>query len=277
MTGRPLILALADGLRPEAVTPDIMPALSALSRHHTSATDAQTVRPSATVAALASLATGVGPDTHRLVQPGLDFLPRVARLRPVARELARRGVPADVVTAELPLPALPVAWALAQAAGVRRLFPAGRRAPETAVAAQWILEEDDAGLVFVYLPDCDVAGHAHGWMSSAYVKAAAEVDRAIAYLAPHADDALLIVVADHGGGGVLPTEHDQPHPLNDRIPLVLAGPQVAPAHPLDGPVSLLDVSATILWWFGIPVPDVYEGRPLLEAFVPALPLAAVAS
>jgi type I phosphodiesterase/nucleotide pyrophosphatase len=127
MRDRRLILALTDGLRPEAITPTRMPSLHELSRAFTVAVEARTVRPSATVAALASLATGVAPDSHRLVQPGLGFLPRVSRLRPVARELAQRGVPSDVVTAELPTAALPVTWALASAAGVRRLLPAGRR------------------------------------------------------------------------------------------------------------------------------------------------------
>jgi phosphopentomutase len=204
------------------------------------------------------------------VQPGLDFLPRVARLRPVARELGRRGIPADVVTAELPISALPVTWALASAAGVRRLFPAGRRARDTASAADWIVSEPGAGLVFVYLPDCDIAGHEHGWMSDPYLTAAAEVDAAVGLLSRKVDDALVLVVADHGGGGVLATEHHHPHPVNERIPLVLAGPGVAREHRLEGPVSLLDVSATVLWWFGTPVPDSYEGRPLLEAFAPAL-------
>ena len=32
----------------------------------------------------------------------------------------------------------------------------------------------------------------------------------------------------------------------------------------------LDVSATVLWWFGTPVPESYESRPLLEAFAPTL-------
>jgi arylsulfatase A-like enzyme len=58
--------------------------------------------------------------------------------------------------------------------------------------------------------------------------------------------------------------------VNERIPLILAGPGVAREHRLEGPVSLLDVSATVLWWFGAPVPDNYEGRPLLEAFAPVL-------
>src|SRR5713101_6274656 len=77
---------------------------------------AHTVRPSATVAALASLATGVGPATHRLVEPGLEFLPRLHTIRPVSRVLARAGIPTDIVTADLGPAALPVAWALASTA-----------------------------------------------------------------------------------------------------------------------------------------------------------------
>jgi len=269
-TARRLILALTDGLRPEAITPSVMPTLHTLAAAHTRAADARTIRPSVTVASLASLATGVTPDAHRLVQPGLDFLPRLTRLRPVARELARHDIPADVVTAELPLAALPLAWALTHAAGARRLFPAGRRARDTATAASWLFDEADAGLVFVYLPDCDEAGHAHGWMSPSYLRAASEVDAALGILSTRIEEALLVVVADHGGGAVIRTEHHHPHPVNERIPLVLAGPGVAREHCLEGPVSLLDVSATILWWFGVPIPDCYEGRPLLEAFAPAL-------
>lgn len=269
-TTRRLILVLTDGLRPEAITPSVMPTLQALAAAYTSATDARTIRPSVTVAALASLATGVNPEAHRLVQPGLDFLPRLARLRPVARELARHDIAADVVTAELPLGARPLAWALTQAAGARRLLPAGKRARDSATAARWLFDEADAGLVFVYLSDCDEAGHAHGWMSPEYFGAASEIDAALGILSTRIDDALLVVVADHGGGGVIRTEHHHPHPVNERIPLVLAGPGVAREHHLTGPVSLLDVSATILWWLGVPVPDCYEGRPLLEAFAPAL-------
>jgi phosphopentomutase len=128
--------------------------------------------------------------------------------------------------------------------------------------------------VFVYLPDCDNAGHEHGWMSKSYLDAAAEIDAAIGQLTALAEDTLLIVVADHGGGAVIRTEHHHPHPVNERIPMVLAGPGVAREHRLEGPVSLLDVSATILWWFGVPIPDCYEGRPLLEAFAPALSMEA---
>jgi hypothetical protein len=224
------------------------------------------VRPSATVAALASLATGVDPATHRLIEPGLQFLPRLRRIRPVAWELARAGVRADIVTVDLGPAALPVAWTLASTAGVRKLVASGSRARDAAAAAHQRLHTVEDRLLFVYLPDCDRAGHAHGWMSDPYLEAAAEVDAGIGLLSAWTDDAVLFVTADHGGGGVTATEHHEPHPVNDHVPLVVAGPGVTRQHRLTRAISLLDVPATVLWWFGVPVPGCYEGRPLADAF-----------
>lgn len=263
---RRLIIVLADGLRPDAVSPGVMPSLDALGRNYTLARRARTVRPSATVAALASLATGVGPDTHRLIEPGLEFLPRLRTIRPVSRVLARAGIPTDIVTADLGPAALPVAWALASTAGVRRLVANGSRARDTAAAAQRLLSQPEDRLLFVYLPDCDRAGHAHGWMSDRYLEAAAEVDAGIGLLSGWTDDVVFLVTADHGGGGVSANEHDEPHPVNDHIPLIVAGPGVTRQHQLTQAISLLDIPATVLWWFGVPVPQGYEGRPLAEAF-----------
>jgi type I phosphodiesterase/nucleotide pyrophosphatase len=243
-----------------------MPSLDALGGAFTRALHASTVRPSATVAALASLATGVGPHTHRLIEPGLSFLPRLRTLRPVARELAVNGIPVDIVTTDLGRVAEPVAWALAATAGARRLLAAGQRARETTAAAKQLLGEPGERLLFLYLPDCDRAGHAHGWMSDPYLEAAAEVDAAIGLLSAWTEEVTFIVTADHGGGGVHPREHDAAHALNDSIPLVLAGPGVARRRQLTRPVSLLDLPATILWWFGVDVPSCYEGRPLTDAF-----------
>ena len=263
---RRLVIVLADGLRPDAVSPSVMPSLDALGRVYTLARHARTVRPSATVAALASLATGVGPDTHRLIEPGLEFLPRLHTIRPVSRVLAGAGIPTDIVTADLGPAALPVAWALASTAGVRRLVAKGSRGRDTAAAAHRLLSQRENRLLFVYLPDCDRAGHAHGWMSDPYLEAAAEVDAAVGLLSRWTDDTVFIVTADHGGGGVTANQHDEPHPVNDHVPLIVAGPGVTRRHQLTRTISLLDVPATVLWWFGVPVPDGYEGRPLAEAF-----------
>jgi hypothetical protein len=263
---RRVAVLLADGLRPDAVTAAPMPVLDALGRDHVRALDAHTVRPSVTVAALASLATGVSPAAHGLIEPGLRFLSRLGGLRPLPRELARQGLVTSIVTETLGRGG-PIAAALTSFAGVGRLTTLGESAHETALAAREMFGRLPEGLMLVYLPDCDRAGHAHGWMSPPYLRAAAELDSAIAVFASGLGDATLIVIADHGGGGVRPRDHDLPHPLNDRIPLVIAGRDVRHREVLAGPVSLLDVPATILWRLDVPVPECYEGRPLREAFL----------
>jgi predicted AlkP superfamily pyrophosphatase or phosphodiesterase len=264
---RRVAVILADGLRPDAVRAAPMPSLEALGRDYARAVNVRTVRPSVTVAALASLATGIGPGTHGLIEPGLAFLGRLSGLRPLPRELGRHGLATAVVTGALARGAAPVTAALSAVAGVGRLLTLGRSARETAVAARETFERLPAGLMFVYLSDCDRAGHASGWMSDEYLRAAAEVDTAIGLFASGLGDATLLVVSDHGGGGVDPRDHDLPHPVNDAIPLVIAGRGVRRHRLLTDPHSLLDIPATILWRLGVPVPEVYEGRPIREAFL----------
>lgn len=266
---RRVVLVLADGLRPDAITPTDMPSLDALARTYTTALRASTVRPSRTVAALASLATGVAPETHGLIEPGLGFLARLPALRPLARELTRGGVTSSVVASEL-LPAeRAVLWALTKAAGLGKYRSAGLRGREVARAAQAVALTQSTGLVFVYLNDCDQAGHAHGWMSPHYRAAAVEVDAAVGVLADLSEHSLLIVMADHGGGGVSTHDHAEPHPINDHIPVILAGPDVTRRHQLTRQVSLLDIPPTLLWWFGLDIPVNYEGRVLTQAFTRA--------
>ena len=107
---RRVVLVLADGLRPDALTPGLMPSLHSLGEGYARARDARTVRPSVTVAALASLATGVGPATHRLTEPGLGFLPGLRRLRPLAGELARAHLPTAIICAKLGAAPRSIAW-----------------------------------------------------------------------------------------------------------------------------------------------------------------------
>jgi arylsulfatase A-like enzyme len=264
---RRLAVLLLDGLRPDAVSLAPMPSFEALGRDWVRAANARTIRPSVTVAALASLATGVSPTTHGLIEPGLGFLGRLNGLRPVARELARHGMPTAVVTRHLGRVATAVAATLTGAAGISRFASHGRTAREAALHAREVFEAMDAGLLIVYLPDCDRAGHRHGWMSAPYLRAAADLDAAVGLFATGLGNGTLIALADHGGGGVTARGHDEPHATNDWIPLVIAGRGVRRQRVLGEPVSLLDLPPTILWRLGVPVPPCYEGQVLRDAFL----------
>jgi hypothetical protein len=263
---RRVVVVLADGLRPDAVTPAIMPSLHTLGQTYTRAEHAVTVRPSVTVAALGSLATGVRPEAHGLIEPGIGFLSRMHRLHPLGDELHRHGHDIAVVLPEMGRFSRSLVGALARAASIGKLVTGGNTARSLARTARQVLSEISHGLVVLYLADCDGAGHAHGWMSQPYLAAAARVDAALAEVAPLTRSDLLIVLSDHGGGGIDPRDHDHPHPTNARIPLVLAGASVRRGTALRGPVSLLDVPPTILWALGAAIPGSYEGRVLREVF-----------
>jgi hypothetical protein len=259
------VIVLIDGLRPDAVRQETAPALSALASEYTWAEAATTVRPSVTVAALASLATGVAPATHGLLSPGTGFLSRLVALRPLARELSRRDIPAQVMAGTVGPLERSLAGTLIRGAGVSRFLPGGDHAEAIVDVSLPRVRLLRHGLSLVYLADCDRAGHEFGWMSPAYFEALGRVDRAMVRLAELARDSLVVVVSDHGGGGEHERGHDEPHPLNDRITLLLAGPEVAREHRITRPVSLLDIPPTVLAYFGVPVPSGYEGSVIEEA------------
>lgn len=272
---RKVVLVVIDGLRPDAIAPERMPTLHSLQARGWSPSWARTVRPSVTVAALTSLATGVSPERHGLVEPTFSSLGRIRELSPLPVALRRLGVTTTVVAPALGGAARWVAGALLRLGGVRSL--ATRDAAPGLVcrrAAELVSQFRERHFVVAYVNDTDLAGHAWGWMSAPYLRAAAAVDRALDPFIALADapDTLVIITADHGGGGVLPHDHDHPHPLNERIPLCLLGGRVQSGTTAATECRLLDIPPTVLWIFGGIVPAQYEGRVLAEAFTPQLVL-----
>lgn len=263
-----LLVVLADGLRPDAITLDGMPTLYSLGRDYVRVRDAVTIRPSATVAALTSLATGASPTRHGFLSPGLAFLKTIDSLQPLPNVLARHGVATHVYLNDVPRSHRPLVNVVMRISGVTRASLNGHGALDVARAALDDDRGDGPGLQFLYMADADHAGHKHGWMSRAYRDAAAVVDRAIGLLT-QVPDTTLLVLADHGGGGVDPTDHDTPHPVNDRIPIILAGTGIRRRRVIEEPASILDIPPTILHAFGASIPSSYEGRPLTGAFAPA--------
>lgn len=268
-----IVLVVIDGLRPDAITPEHLPTLHTLLRRGWQAERAVTVRPSITVAALSSLATGVSPERHGLLDTSLQSMGKLRGLRALPVELRRLGVESTIFTSQLSGSARWVAGALLRVAGVTRLLPAP---PAPGIMLETALEHlarnPARELVVLYLNDADVAGHAWGWMSPAYLQAARTIDRALAALELFAEDpdTLVVLTADHGGGGVLPQDHDHPHPVNEGIPVGMLGGRVMPGLVSRESVRLLDIPPTVLHGFGGTAPAEYEGRVLHEAFMTEL-------
>lgn len=264
---RKVCLVLLGGLRPDVVTREQMPVLSGLLGRGWRAPSAVTVRPSITIAALTSLATGVSPQRHQIVDTGVRNLGRVAGLRPLPRELGQHGIRTSVITAPLHGGARWLAGALLRLGGAQHLLsPHASPAGMIERAVERLGDQGPREFVVSYINDTDIAGHAWGWMSPAYLHAAATIDQALGQLEPLLDDpeTLILLTADHGGGGVLPRDHDHPHPANDAIPIMMLGSRTIPSTSEGNPAHLLDLPATILHAFGAPVPACYEGRVLSE-------------
>ena len=264
------LLLVIDGLRPDAITSERMPNLFSLAQRSWRPARAVTVRPSVTVAALGALATGVGPEKHGLREGGgVPSLQQLRALKPLPLELRRAGIGMTVVTGELPSATRFFAGGLLKLGGVDRLLASANSPLRIIESAVGVLRNSDRReCVVASVNDGDIAGHAWGWMSEPYLTAVRGVDRALPELDPLLQDpgTLLMITADHGGGGVLPCDHDHPHPLNDGIPVLVAGTGVAKGYTGAQSVTLLDIPPTLLDAFGVRPPNSWEGRSFRNAF-----------
>jgi predicted AlkP superfamily pyrophosphatase or phosphodiesterase len=273
---RRVVLVVLDGLRPDAIQRFRLQRVAGLARRGASTFRAQTVNPSITPCAMASLLTGAAPERHGIQSEHFQIPRPRGPVHPLAKELAKRSMPTSFFMPQVPFLMRGIAARISTALGLGEFRNHGRDADDVLAAAGKNLESQRRGLIMMHWLDADRAGHEFGWMSPEYGVAAARMDNALGRLASAIDlsdpATLVIALADHGGGGATPKHHDSAHPLDTTIPVLLAGGAVVPCE-LGAGVSLTDVPATILWALGLPRPESYVGRPLLQAFA-KLPMAA---
>jgi predicted AlkP superfamily pyrophosphatase or phosphodiesterase len=265
-----VVLVVLDGLRPDAIDAFGLSALSTLAARGASTLTARTVTPSVTAAAMASLFTGVAPRHHGVVSDRFHIPRRRASIDPVPRLLSAAGYPCTAFIGAVPRLYAGLVRRIAQQIGIDGVRCLGATGREILATARATLVAQRRGLIVMHWPDVDRAGHDAGWMTPAYGEAARALDLALGELAAmlareEHRGTLLVVLADHGGGGVIPTDHDSTHPADQTIPIILSGTDVAPGA-LGHRVTLLDVPATVLWALRLPRPAGYGGRPLVEAF-----------
>lgn len=262
-----VVVVVLDGLRPDAIERFGLDHLAEIADCGAWSLDATTVSPSITVAAMTSLLTGVKPTTHGL-QSDYVFVPRK---RPgivtLPEHLARHGVKSTAFMAEVPALFKGIATRVGRRLGFSSLNLAGKSASEVLNQACLSLAGQRRGLVVMHWPDADRAGHAHGWMSAQYGAACRQLDVELQTLSTVVcdDDTMCIALADHGGGGTNPRDHESEHPHDRTIPLLFWGAGVRRTQLRSA--SILDVAPTIAHALGIRVPQSFEGRVLREAFV----------
>jgi arylsulfatase A-like enzyme len=271
LPARRVIVVVADGLRPDVIPLLDLPAFGRLARLGTSTLLGRTVSPSVTAAAMSSLLTGVPPAVHGLASSRFRVPRPRGRVDPLPAVLRTAGVRTVAFMAALPWTFRRLGSTLGTRLGFEAVSFAGANAATILQSARRELTARHDGLCVFHWPDADQAGHRHGWPSPPYLRAVRNLDRCLGELdaitgASQDPETVLIVVADHGGGGRVRRDHDSDHPLDRTIPIIIAGGHISQATTLLPGASLLDVPPTILRAFGLPSPESYTGRALHEAF-----------
>gem|GEM_PF-420582 len=258
-----VIIISIDGLRPDALQMAEPVNLRALWEAGAYSWSAQTVHPSSTLPAHASMVSGVTVEKHGVRWNGYE--PRRGFIRvPTIFSLAHQaGLSTAAVVGKIKLLHLtppdvvdfidnpsPVAVAEEVAASAATYFAAHR-----------------PSLMFAHFADPDVAGHRYGWLSGHQLESIRRVDRALTLLLDvlKKDDrstrTLLIITADHGGHR---RQHGSYHIDDMTIPWILVGPSVRANVLIERPVRVYDTAAMALFALGLPVPEEWDGEPILE-------------
>lgn len=276
VAGHVVVISI-DGLRADAIEASGADNLGRMMREGAWSLEARTIVPSRTLPSHTSMVTGVPPTVH-----GITWNDERVSVEGRVR--------------------VPTMFTLAQQAGVYTTAFFGKakfrhlihpRAPRDVEAPRGLevvlapritqdvvhyLRFRRPGLLFVHLPDPDIAGHSVGWMSQPYRWAVRRADAAVeqirrAAVEAFGDDVVIIVTADHGGHG---RDHGTERPEDMTIPWIAWGGPVDEGR-VEADITTYDTAATVLWLLGLDVPADWAGRPVLEAFVPPAPGAATDS
>lgn len=258
---RRVVIVSIDGLRPDAIEPAQMTHLAALMQNGAFSLSAQTVFPSVTLAAHASMLSGLCPSKHGILWN--EYLPELGYLQDTGL------------------------FDLAHAAGLQTVMYVGvqklSQVIKPASLDRFVFIDDhdaalmgsvvanfpqDFGILFIHLLATDVAGHDSGWMSQHQLNTIHLADEALGMLLATLDtrnlreETLIIVTSDHGGYG---REHGTDVREDMTIPWVVAGPGISPKT-LASPVHTMDTAATAAFALGLPIPTEWDGVPVYEAF-----------
>jgi phosphopentomutase len=124
-------------------------------------------------------------------------------------------------------------------------------------------------VLFIHFPDVDKAGHSTGWMSPGQMQTVTAADGLISQLVValegggYLNSTLLIVTADHGGHD---TTHGSDSPEDTTIPWLAVGPGVPAGVLLTSHITTYDTAATALYALNLPIPEGWDGQPVMEIF-----------
>lgn len=264
--GKRVIIALMDGVRPDAIEACGHPFFEKLKREGSCSMTGTTVVPPRAFPAHISLFTSVGPEKHGIVSNDIRPFPaEYASLMQVLRHAGKQTAAVAI-------------WEQVCSVGrpedINRLdFCDGlaleHLSPDKAmeIQARWadraadIIRKEDFDFLFFQYEMADTVGHRCGWMSEEYLDAVRFTADCMErlYEALKKDDQF-ILLSDHGGHGF---DHFDEHcPEDMQIPLFCAGTLFPEGKEIEG-WSLLDIAPTVCKALDIEAPAQFEGSSLI--------------
>ena len=266
-----IVIVSIDGLRADAVSPEMTPALWRLARGGSYSLAARTISPSKTLPSHTSMLTGVSPAVHGITWNSDETDERGTVRVPTVFAIADRyGLKTAAFFGKTKFHHLEVPGTIDHDESPDT-DSEDWNAERVVSAVDRYLAREDPNLLFVHLSDPDHAGHTSGWMTDAYHGAVYKADSAIARLRSMLDRSFgvgeytLIVTADHGGHG---RSHGSTDPRDMTIPWIVWGEGVRGGTRLESGILTMDTAATALWALGLAVPDAWTGAPVANAFAP---------
>ncbi len=261
-----VLIVSFDGLRPDAIAAANMANVMSLMQSGAYTLGAQTIMPSLTLPAHASMLVGTCPAKH--IVRWNEYVPQNGF-----------ALGTDI-------------FDLAQAAGMQTAMVVGKeklrqiteptstdyfefvdktdKIKDTSTVERLAINQIQQGfnLLFVHFPEGDLAGHEYGWMSREQLSTYGRDDTLFGLLLQALKNnglyerTLIIVTSDHGGHD---TTHGTDSPEDMTIPWIISGPRIVPGE-LSTQVYTMDTAATTAFVLGLPLPPEWDGAPVFEAF-----------
>lgn len=128
------------------------------------------------------------------------------------------------------------------------------------------ISKNDPRVLFVQFDDIDDKGHTYGYRSKEYYDEIKLKDDYFGQIidaiknAGMFDESLIIVTADHGGGGTDSKSHSSDHPDNTEIFWGCYGPNINKGFRIEEEVNIMDTAAVVAYALGINIPDTWDAK-----------------
>ncbi|MEA5258378.1 alkaline phosphatase [Arcicella aquatica] len=266
-----VILIGVDGLGAYSFKKTRVPNLRKLMSEGSWTMQARSVLPSSSAPNWASMVMGVGPELHGYTTWGSEKPDLPARVLdeygmfPNVYSLLRKAKPSSQI------------GVIYEWDGIGFLFP--KQAVDkdqncegdsaTTLSAVGYIKEKKPNFLFIHFGEVDHVGHSIGHDTPEYYQSVEKTDTYLGKIIQSIKDAgiaektVIIFTADHGG---INKNHGSISMQEMQIPWIIAGPGIKTNHEVTESVMTFDTAATIAKLFKLKQPQVWIGKPVMDAF-----------